>query len=272
MDLEGKIWEKPYNFREPHLTFYLSFPEDTVTVVISTYNRPLKLKRAIVSVLEQTYSNFEIVIIGDNCPVLENTINELTKELLQNNTLDNINKIRWWNLDKKYNDSGTTPKNYALRTCIRTQWVAYLDDDNYWEKTHLENLFHNVNIQDSPNEISYAFIMGKYKIICKQPKLYRIDTSCIMHRTRILIKYGFWRTPKDVGYSHDWELVSRWENEKYVATLQPTVNYDLESSLNNPQKIFAAYDDQCKNYIDTDTVPEDSPQESQSKVNQIKII
>ena len=271
MDLEGKIWEKPYNFREPHLTFYLSFPEETITVVISTYNRPRKLKKAILSVLEQTHSYFEIVVIGDNCPSLEETMESLTKELLRKDesednidrkgcNLEKLKKIRWWNLDKNYKDGGTTPKNYALRNCVRTQWVAYLDDDNFWEKTHLEELIKSVHSSENPEEINFAFsslVMGKYTIICKEPKLYRIDTSCIMHRYKILIKYGFWKKPQEVGYAHDWELVSRWKNEKYAATMKPTVIYNLENSLNNPKKIYEAYNDQTHHDIDREVLQKD---------------
>jgi len=38
-----------------------------VTVVISTYNRSEVLKIAIKSVILQTFSNWKILVIGDNC-------------------------------------------------------------------------------------------------------------------------------------------------------------------------------------------------------------
>ena len=37
-----------------------------VSVIISTYNRPQLLKRAINSVLKQTYKNIEIIVVDDN--------------------------------------------------------------------------------------------------------------------------------------------------------------------------------------------------------------
>ncbi|EEY5878347.1 glycosyltransferase family 2 protein, partial [Escherichia coli] len=37
-----------------------------VSVIIPTYGRPDNLKRAIDSVIEQTYKNIEIIVIDDN--------------------------------------------------------------------------------------------------------------------------------------------------------------------------------------------------------------
>ena len=252
-ELSGKVWEKPSNFIEPHLTFYLSFQEEMITVVISTFNRPQQLKKAIYSVLEQSHLHFEIVIIGDACESLAQTMMTLTTELIESGDSAKLRKIRWWNLDKNYNDGGTTPKNYALRSCIRTQWVSYLDDDNYWETNHLEELVSSIWSHKYPEKISYAFssfVMDTYTIICTEPKLYRIDTSCLLHRHKLVFKYGYWKSPLEVGYAHDWEMVSRWTDEKYVASRKPTVIYNLENSHNNPQKIAEAYDDQHISSVD----------------------
>ena len=44
----------------------MSYIEGLVSVIIPTYKRADKLKRAIDSVLRQTYSNFEILVVNDN--------------------------------------------------------------------------------------------------------------------------------------------------------------------------------------------------------------
>src|SRR6185369_13409754 len=56
----------------------------------------------------------------------------------------------------------------------------------------------------------------------------RIDTSCLLHETSLFSKYGYWRTHKEVGYAHDWEIVSRWVqgNEPWVATELVTLEYN----------------------------------------------
>ena len=62
----------------------------------------------------------------------------LNKTVLQ---FANDPRVRWWNLEHNGNDSGATPRNYALKMMVRTELVAYLDDDNYWEPDHLKTLF-----------------------------------------------------------------------------------------------------------------------------------
>lgn len=225
-------WERPYDWQDVNFN-YLSYEPNKISVVISTYNRPELLKRAIDSVLSQTLQNFEIIVVGDKCPKLETVMQNYNSE-----------KIIWWNLYKNYNDGGATPKNYALRMCLKTKYITYLDDDNYWEPTHLESLY---TLFKNNSDISYAFssmIMGDYKIICKKPLLYRIDTSCVMHKKILLDKYGYWRSNKNVGYANDYDLVSRWNSEKYDFSGVPTMIYNTDGSLNNPRQIYEAYDDQ----------------------------
>jgi glycosyltransferase involved in cell wall biosynthesis len=234
------FWDMPWNWN-PNNINSVNFIGDEykVSVVISTYNRPELLLKAIQSCLKQTYQNFEIIIIGDNCPRLN--------YFMENLYNGPKNKIRWWNLSNNSNNGGTTPKNYALRTSVRTNLVCYLDDDNSYTDTHLESL---VNKFKNDDELSFAFSsmrMGEYDILCKEPKLYRIDTSTFMHKKSLLEKYGYWKSHAEAGYSHDYEIVSRWVkgNEKWAATEEITMIYNMETgSQNNPKFIYEVYDDQ----------------------------
>lgn len=61
-----------------------------------------------------------------------------------------------------------------------------------------------------------------------RPRKYRTDTSCVVHRRRLVDAHGFWRSQADVGYANDWDLVSRWTDAgvPWVATLHATVLYN----------------------------------------------
>lgn len=201
-----------------------------ISVVISTYNRAKLLRLALESVLQQNLiDKYEIVIVGDNCPDLEKVMNDYKN-----------NKIKWWNLDKNHG-CGSAPRNYALKFITQGKYIAYLDDDNIWKPNHLSSLLSKIEEDKS----SYAFAnleMGKYKIKCNEPKLYRIDTSNILHKKELLDKYGYWKSQKEVGYANDWELVSRWKSEKYSYTDMYTMVYNTETNNQDIEWIYNYYD------------------------------
>jgi len=226
---------------EPHANYVADFflPEKFVSIVIPTYNRPDLLKRAIESALNQTYPHFEVIVVGDKCPVMSNIMESYSDT-----------RIKWWNLEENDKSGGTAPRNYALKMVALGKYIAYLDDDNYWLPNHLSSL---MDCFDQDPNISYAFssfYMGDIKIICREPKRGRIDTSAIVHKTELLHKYGYWKTQQSVGYAHDWELVSRWKDEDYMATLNPTLMYNVETCGQDPQMIYNMYDDQSKDMLD----------------------
>ena len=226
-------WTRDYLDMIPTSTL-LPENEDTISIVMPTYNRKEQLIRAINSVVQQKYTNWRLYIIGDNCPIL----NELIESL---DITDN--RIEWWNLETNYNDGGTTPRNYALRMLVNTKWIAYLDDDNYWNINHLESLMSHLIFKPTAKYGFSSFIIDETTpIIAKIPILYRIDTSSIIHQKQLLDKYGYWRTREEAGYSHDWELVSRWSNESYIKTEEITMHYDSNNEKNcNPLQIYNYY-------------------------------
>ncbi len=193
-----------------------------VSVVIPTYRRPELLKRAIQSVLAQSHTNVEVLVVGDHCPSVEQVVAGIAD-----------GRVRHWNLAEHSNDAGTTPRNYALKAMARGTLIAYLDDDNLWRHDHLETL---VRLFRADSRLAFAFSsfrMGDQEIVCRRPRRFQIDTSALVHRRSLLERHGYWRPPSDAGFAHDWELVSRWENEPWAASLQTTVIYNLETSSQN---------------------------------------
>jgi len=114
-------------------------PSPLVTVAIPTYQRPETLDRAIRSAVAQTYSNLEILVVGD-------CTDERTEEVVRSFSDP---RVRYVNLpyqglypdDPRYRGmvSGTKPMNVALDLATGA-WLANCDDDDELLPHHVEHL------------------------------------------------------------------------------------------------------------------------------------
>lgn len=131
--------------------------EPLISVYTPTYNRAkLLIERAIPSVLNQTYKNFEYIIVGDCCT-------DETEEVVRK---IGDPRIRFFNLPKRgYRYPPTVenhwfagpvvPANYALKM-VRGKWIARIDDDDIWTEDHLEVLL------QFAQEGNYEFVSSSY--------------------------------------------------------------------------------------------------------------
>lgn len=89
-----------------------------ISVIISTFNRVDKLKRAIKSVLKQEFTDFELIIV-DDCST------DKTRKFLKTLKDERIKIIL---RDKNYGHDGR-PKNEAIKIATGG-YIAFLDDDD----------------------------------------------------------------------------------------------------------------------------------------------
>lgn len=107
-----------------------------VSVIITTFNRPILLNRAINSVLNQTYKNIEIIIIDDASEI---NIEPLIKE---------NEKIKIFINDE--NKGGGYSRNVGIKKA-NGEFINFLDDDDilYPDKIRLQiEKFKNSTIQN----------------------------------------------------------------------------------------------------------------------------
>jgi glycosyltransferase involved in cell wall biosynthesis len=77
-----------------------------------TYNRPNHLRRALDSIFNQTYQNFEILLVGDKCPVLDKFVHTYEKA--------KDPRFKYYNFLHNYGPGGAVPRNYALKMMCNT--------------------------------------------------------------------------------------------------------------------------------------------------------
>lgn len=99
--------------------------KNLVSVIIPTYRRPKIVLKAINSVLEQSYENFEIIVVSDGP---------------SSDTQKSISKIKDSRIkyyEKKVNEGVAACRNFGIEKA-KGEWIALLDDDDYWDSKKLE--------------------------------------------------------------------------------------------------------------------------------------
>lgn len=99
------------------------FPQ--ISVVIPTYNRANLLSRSIQSVLNQTYEDFEIIVVDD-------ASSDGTEEIIKHFDDQRIKYIR-----HEENRGAAAARNTGIRYS-RSNYIGFLDDDDEWAPVKLE--------------------------------------------------------------------------------------------------------------------------------------
>lgn len=100
--------------------------KDKVSIVMPSYNTAKYIGESIESVLNQTYANWELIIV-DDCST-DNT-DEIVNKYLEDK------RIRY--IKNATNSGAAISRNRALREA-KGRWVAFLDSDDLWEPDKLK--------------------------------------------------------------------------------------------------------------------------------------
>lgn len=134
------------------------------SVVIPLYNKELSISHTIQSALDQTFQDFEIVIVNDG------------------STDDGVMMVEKFNDQRiriihQENQGVSAARNKGVKEA-KNEWIAFLDADDFWDLRYLETMSDLIN--DYPNAAMYGCAYTEYEngIIHKQqtlplPKLFR---------------------------------------------------------------------------------------------------
>lgn len=95
------------------------------SIIVPTYNRPELLLRAVASIKNQSYADWELIIIADHC-------NDQTREVIKE--LEKDKRIRSFLQDK--NIGAARARNIGIDEA-RGRYLAFLDDDDEWHPDKL---------------------------------------------------------------------------------------------------------------------------------------
>jgi len=124
-----------------------------VSIIMPTFNHAKFINKAITSVINQTFKNWELIIIDNN------SIDE-TKKIIGDYT---DSRIKYF----KISNNGILAKSRNLGVKIAEgEWVAFLDSDDWWTKNKLSICIKQINK-------NVDFIYHKLEVINKSKKLFK---------------------------------------------------------------------------------------------------
>ena len=103
----------------------MSAQDPIVSVVIPTFNRAQVICRAIQSVIDQSFENYEIIVVDDGST-------DNTADILKRKWNGSISVIR-----NTENNGGSYARNIGIRNS-KGKYIALLDSDDEWLPTKLE--------------------------------------------------------------------------------------------------------------------------------------
>ena len=144
------------------------------SVIIGTYNCKKFLKIAILSVLKQSFKDFELIIVDDGST---DGSQKLIKELASKDK-----RIRFF-FHKKNSGKDSVPKNFGIRKS-RGKYICFLDSDDVWNPEKLQE--QNSHLKDST-----IMLCTSCEYINEKGKRY---TGFFMHYFRKFLQKKFFST------------------------------------------------------------------------------
>lgn len=180
----------------------------TVSVIVPTFNRPHMLINALNSIMDQSYKNYEIIVVNDGGEDVTEIINQIP--------CSNITYI-----SHPENRGMAAARNTALKIA-KGKYIAYLDDDDIYYSNHLEILVNFLEKNDYKVAYTDPYVVyqsnnnGLYETIDKgliftcdfdrDRLLYNnyITTLCIMHELSCIDRVGMF--DESFNVCEDWDL------------------------------------------------------------------
>ena len=221
-----------------------------VSVVITTYNRPDRLKKALKTVIDQTYKNLEIIVVdGNNSKENEDVVKSFN---------DDIIKYLQVEPEKVKAPSYEGVQHARNLGCKKAtgQYIAMLDDDDLWAPEKIQKQMKEFKDESVALVISYSKMHFKNSSVIYKNKLSptykdllkRFDlstTSSFLIRNDVLKEINYWN--ESLRGMHEYDIALKIAKKKYKIVTIPeplTIRhrYGSDFSINPKIKISEIMD------------------------------
>lgn len=211
-----------------------------VSCVIPSYKRADTLIRAIESVLKQTYSNIEILVVDDN--ISGDEYSEKLKKIIKGFEYDSRVKL----ITQIKHINGAAARNAGIKAA-KGIYISFLDDDDAFLPTKIETqvafLESNsnyggcsclANIYKGDSLVSSGFYNGKevslFNILKRNV---RISNSTFLCKKEVLMRFGGF--DENLRRGQDIQLLADFVNYAPVYIIREhLVNMYADSEINRP--------------------------------------
>lgn len=121
-----------------------------ISVIVPVYKAEQYLERCVKSILEQTYQNFELILVDDGSP---DNSPSLCDEWAKND--NHIYVIH------KENGGASSARNAGLKIA-KGNWIAFADSDDWLDRTALKTLYDLANQYNVPMAIGGMRVVQEY--------------------------------------------------------------------------------------------------------------
>ena len=147
------------------------------TIIIPVYNVENYIDKCITSVINQTYKNYEIIVINDGST-------DNSKEVLKK--YENIKNIT---IIEQKNKGLSAARNMGIKKA-KGDYIVLLDSDDYIEEELLEKLENAINKKTDIIRYQAKTVNEKYEVITeyKEEEFYDLDKNTAIEK---ILKYHF---------------------------------------------------------------------------------
>ena len=140
---------------------------ETVSVIIATYRRNETLKRAIESVLNQTYNDIELIVVDDNADAEWNT---------EVSNIVNIHPAVKY-IQNKENKGSAKTRNIGISEA-EGEFITFLDDDDIYLSEKIEHQLNDMIKHNADFSVTDLLLYNERdKLIDKRIRSYITDYS-----------------------------------------------------------------------------------------------
>ena len=137
---------------------------EKISIILPTYNRANLIEKSIESVLNQTYQNFELIIIDDGST-------DNTEEIIQSIDDDRIRYIKY-----ETNKGATYARNLGIKEATG-DYISFQDSDDIYLETKLEEQYNNLITNESDMDFCKVDIDLNFTHLIKKKKKQLVNVN-----------------------------------------------------------------------------------------------